>query len=119
MKLRSKRGSAIYTVKTETEKWTVDPIDYLTKKQRRKMSCIPDMLLQFAHFLEDDWQRQGYAPTSVSVKANCALNSRPYQMMVDPSLNLMEVDRRQLSSEWIMPLTTKQPSRFLSQILPD
>lgn len=119
MKLRSKRGSAIYTVNTDTQKWTVDPIDYLTKKQRRKMSCIPDMLLQFAHFLEEDWQRQGHTPTSVTVKANCALNSRPHQMMVDPSLNLLQVDRRQLSSEWVLPLTTKLPSPLFSQLQRD
>ena len=83
------------------------------------MSCIPDMLLQFAHFLEEDWQRQGHTPTSVTVKANCALNSRPHQMMVDPSLNLLQVDRRQLSSEWVLPLTTKLPSPLFSQLQRD
>ena len=114
MKLRTKRGSAIYTVKTANRTWTaVDPLDYLTPKQRRKMSCIPDMLLQFAHFLEDDWRRQGHVPVSVSVKANCALNGRPHQLMVDPSINLLQVDRRQLSSEWVLPLTTDLPSRVL------
>ena len=114
MKLRSKRGSALYTVKTETQTWSVDPIDYLTRKQRRKMSCIPDMLLQFAHFLEDDWQRQGITPTSVTVKANCALNSRPHQYMVDPSLNLLEISRNQLNSQWILPLTKELPAPFFT-----
>ena len=111
MKLRTKRGSAIYTVIADDQRWQINPREYLTKKQHRKMVCIPDMLLQFAHFLEDEWQRKGQAPTSVTVKANCALNGRQRQPMVDPELNLLEINSNQLASEWILPLSTPLPSK--------
>ena len=75
------------------------------------MTCIPDMLLQFAHFIDEEWQRQGHVPTSVTVRADCALNSRPRQLMVDPNRNLLEVEPHQLASEWILPLTTPLPVR--------
>jgi len=106
MKLRSKRGGATYLVKTQDQEWRVNPGRYLTRKQHSKMVCIPDMLLQFAHFLDQDWQKQGKLPTSISVNAKCALNSRPSQVMVDPALNLLQISPDQLASEWIKPLTT-------------
>ena len=111
MKLRSKRGTAIYTVSTADQQWQVNPKEYLARKQSRKMTCIPDMLLQFAHFIDEEWQRQGHVPTSVTVRADCALNSRPRQLMVDPNRNLLEVEPHQLASEWILPLTTPLPVR--------
>ena len=111
MKLRSKRGSAVYTINTKDRQWQVNPAKYLTTKQHRKMVCIPDMLLQFAHFLNGEWRQQGHQPVSVTVRANCALNSRPHQLMVDQNVNLLEIKRSQLASEWILPLTTKLPSR--------
>ncbi len=111
MKLRSKRGSAVFTVKTADKQWQVNPARYLTRKQHRKMVCIPDMLLQFSHFLEEEWKRQGRVATSVTVNARCALNSRPHQLMVDPTRNLLDVDPDQLASEWILPLTTVLPAR--------
>ena len=109
MKLRSKRGGAIYTVKTKDQQWKVNPGKYLTRKQHGKMVCQPDMLLQFAHFLDRDWQRQGFQPTSVSATVKCGLNSRPLQVMVDPGLNLLQIKPDQLASEWIKPLTTPLP----------
>lgn len=109
MKLRTKRGSAVYTVITDNQRWQVNPAMYLTKKQHRKMVCIPDMLLQFAHFLDDEWQRKGHAPTGVTVTANCALNGRSHQPMVNPELNLLQVSADQLASEWILPLSTSLP----------
>jgi len=114
MKLRSKRGSAIYTVEANGQKWQVNPGDYLTRKQHRKMVCIPDMLLQFAQFLDEEWQRKGHTPDSVSVAVSCALNNRPRQVMVDPERNLLQVGRDQLASEWILPLTTELPKRKIS-----
>jgi len=110
MKLRSKRGSAIYTVISDDQRLQVDPADYLTRKQYRKMICIPDMLLQFAHFLGDEWQRNGQTPTSVTVTATCELNGRPAQHMVNPELNLLLVSHEQLASEWILPLSTALPT---------
>jgi len=114
MKLRSKRGTAIYTIKADGQQWRVNPGDYLTRKQHRKMVCIPDMLLQFANFLDEEWQRKGHTPDSVSVATSCALNGRPRQVMVDPNRNLLQVGRDQLASEWILPLTTQLPKRKIS-----
>jgi len=113
MKLRSKRGSAIYTITADNQQWKINPGDFLTNKQYRKMVCIPDMLLQFAHFLDGEWQHKGQIPTSITVTANCSLNSRPRQMMVDPELNLLQVSSDQLASEWVLPLSTSLPSKFL------
>ena len=38
MKLRSKRGTAIYTVKTKDQQWRVNPATYLTAKQHQEQA---------------------------------------------------------------------------------
>ena len=69
------------------------------------------MLLQFAHFLDEEWQRKGEDPVSVTVNSKCALNGRPNQTMVSSSRNLLLIERKQLASEWIQPLITQRQPR--------
>ena len=69
------------------------------------------MLLQFAHFLDEEWQRKGRDAVSVTVNAKCALNGRPNQTMVSSNRNLLLIDRNQLASEWIQPLITQMQPR--------
>jgi len=108
MKLRSKRGSAIFTVTADNREWKVDPANYLSTKQHRKMVCIPDMLWQFADFLEREWIEKGHSNIAVRVTAKCSLNGRPQQLLVEPDVNLIAVNRSP-ASPWIKPLTVPLP----------
>ena len=62
MKLRTKRGEGQFVVAAPEEGkiWLVDPEAYLTSWQARKMLGQPDMILQFAHYLAQEKQREGY-----------------------------------------------------------
>jgi hypothetical protein len=44
----------------------------LTPQQEHQMAFQPDMILQFAHFLEDEFARYGHADVRVTVDALCA-----------------------------------------------
>ena len=105
MKLRSKRGSAIFLVHSAEETWRVDPRPYLNAKQLRKMTCIPDMVWQFGQFLEAEWAEKGISDVSVTVESQCSLNGRDRQTFFKPDLDLTSVSRDELAVNWLMPLT--------------
>lgn len=106
MKLRDKRGdlNIIVTDPSEQESWVVDLDDYLSSRQRRKMSTRPDMILLFSHYLEDELRSEGYGDVQVRAVAQIALNSREPQLMIDANVDLTEVDRSLMSASWILPL---------------
>ena len=105
MKLRSKRGSALFRVTSaDNQTWTVDPRPYLTVKQQRKMPCIPDMVWQFGQFLEEQWAQKGYEDVSVTVDSQCSLNGRDRQTFIKADLDLTSVSRDELAVNWLEPL---------------
>ncbi|MBY6187608.1 HTTM domain-containing protein [Marinobacter hydrocarbonoclasticus] len=107
MKLRAKSG-IIDFVLTEPEsgrRWRVDPLDTLTPRQLRKMTCRPDMILQFAHHLADQTEAAGQPRPSVSARVKCTLNGRPYQTLIDPKVDLAMEPRTLRTAHWIVPLS--------------
>ncbi|WP_455208833.1 HTTM domain-containing protein [Kaarinaea lacus] len=116
MKLRDKRGFADFTVLDPKSKqnWYVEPEPYLTKKQARKMPTQPDMILQFAHFLEDKW-KQDYGLDKVEIRVNnyVSLNGRDPVPLVNPSIDLTTIERSLRPAHWILPLhePLKRPAK--------
>ena len=90
MKLRDKRGRAQFFVYTQDEMVVIDLDDYLTKRQIRKMTTRPDMLLQFAHYLAAEWRAMGYADVAVRATVLVSLNGRDRRLLIDPTVNLAE-----------------------------
>jgi len=77
MKLRTKRGDATFVaIRDDGERWTVKPADYLNARQTRKMVCIPDLLWQFAQFVETKYSDGGQHEVEVYADAMCSLNTR-------------------------------------------
>ncbi len=109
MKLRSKRGTAQYrVVAVDGREWLIDPSTYLTAKQHRKMTCIPDLLWQFANFIGQEKTNQENIEVAVYVDAHCSLNSRPKQRMIAFDTDLTKVARSP-ASNWVLPLVTPLP----------
>ena len=106
MMLRSKRGIVVYSVRDPTtdRSWTEKPRDYLTRHQARDMVGKPEMIVEFARFLADEYERNGIA--DVEVRANCtvSLNGRPFQPYVKPGVDLAEDGRERFPYDWIVPL---------------
>jgi vitamin K-dependent gamma-carboxylase len=105
MLVRVKRAHVVYRVRdTETGKrWTVDPAGELTRHQVDKLQ-VPDMILQYAHHLEDGYRAQG-KDVEIRVDAKASLNGRRMQRMIDPRVDLTRVPRPYLpSADWIVPL---------------
>jgi len=113
MKLRTKRGKAIFTVRHPStgQTWTVDPESYLADWQLRKMSTKPDLIVQFAHYLVEEKRREGYNDVEVRAQVMSSLNGRKPQLMIDPNVDLAKERVSLLPARWILPLTTALEDR--------
>ena len=104
MKLRDKRGDiAFFVIDPETnDSVMIDPDDYLTSTQHRKMRSTPDMILQFAHFLGEEWAKDGVS-AEVYVNSSISLNGHNPQPLVDGAIDLAAQPRTLGNSSWILP----------------
>jgi hypothetical protein len=109
MKLRGKNGKVIFTVKDPDSKKTkeIDAQRYLTKRQIDKMSTRPYLLLQFAHFLRDYYTLPNEKPAQVFAQTRVSVNGRKSQRLIDPKVNLADIEPSEIPKDWVFPL--RQP----------
>ena len=75
------------------ERWNINPVNYLTGRQYRKMSAESDLLLFFGHYLEKEWNAKGYKDVSVYVNSKTRLNHRRPSAIISPEIDLTKVSR--------------------------
>ncbi|WP_339910231.1 HTTM domain-containing protein [Symmachiella dynata] len=112
MMLRNKIAAVrFYARNPETgREGIVDLRPYITPLQLSKMARDPNHILQMAHFLADDFRKQGLGNTEIRVKALASLNGRRPQYLIDPDVDLVKQQLGWLKSDWIVPL--KEPFRY-------
>lgn len=117
MKLRDKRGKASFLVRNEKANSLrlVYPKDYLNLRQSYRVTCRPDLIWQFAQFIEEKTIEAGngeYAPEDIFVYGNikCSLNTRDAQTFLK-RVDLTALDRSTPRGEWLTELTTDLPKR--------
>jgi hypothetical protein len=84
--------------------WDVMPGDYLTPIQEKMMSTQPDMILQFAHFLEEKYRSNGIADPIVRAEAYVTLNGRGTRPFIDDRVDLTKVRNSFRHKDWIVEL---------------
>ena len=106
MKLRTKSGTSHFLVvdKNTGQRWQINPRDYLLRKQHIKMTKSPDMILQFAHFLAQEWRKKGIEDPQVYARILVSLNGRERQSMIDPDTDLAAESRHIGHNQWITSL---------------
>ena len=107
MKLRDKDSDGFFVVfdPHTGEEWRVDPSQYLTGRQQRKMTSRPEMIVQFAHFLKDEWEQEGRQGVEVRAFIAASLNGRAAQVFIDPTVDLTGVTFPWFGhANWILPL---------------
>lgn len=110
MKLRDKESKARFFIvnKATNEKVEVFAKDHLSKRQARKMSGRPDMILQFAHYLRDKALDNGLENFAITSEIMCSLNSRKPQLLIDTTTNLADIEYGIFEkADWILPLEEK------------
>lgn len=111
MKLRDKDADVSFLLANPKtgEQWYVHPHEYLSNRQVDEMPSRPDMILQFAHYLEGIYQKKGIRDISVKARARASLNGRPEQWLLDPDIDLTQVNRTLAPADWIVPLKVPYP----------
>ncbi|MCB0582269.1 MAG: HTTM domain-containing protein [Phaeodactylibacter sp.] len=108
--LVEKAGQATFFVHDpETgHKAEVDNRRFLTSYQEKQMAIQPDMILQYAHFLEEQYRRD-YGLDSVKVTVDCfvALNGRASRRLIDPNADLTQLKDGFGHKSWILPYEGK------------
>jgi hypothetical protein len=82
----------------------VDSREYLSPRQVGEMRRHPDMILQFAgHIADLEEIRTGVRPV-VNARVIVSLNARPYQDLIDTTVDLAAQNDKLASARWIVPL---------------
>lgn len=83
--------------------WYVYPDDYLTQFQENQMNFQPDMILEFAHYLEDQYRQQGHADVEIRVETYVRFNGRSSRLLIAPTVDLTQYPRQSLKHQpWII-----------------
>jgi vitamin K-dependent gamma-carboxylase len=86
------------------DRWAVSPAEYFTPMQVRVMSTQPDMILQAAHVIRDDFAARGLGGVEVRVDAVVAFNGRAPARLVDPEVDLAATPYRPGPKDWVLGL---------------
>ncbi len=83
----------------------VDLGHYLSMTQIPRLGGDVDMVLEFAHFLQEDLKREGHDEVEIRALVLASLNGRAPQLMIDPSVDLTQQERTIWHNPLILPLT--------------
>jgi len=109
--VREKHGAVTFHVTQPSTGRTVQvsPHRYLTAKQEREMSSQPDLILQLAHHIADDFRARGFGDVEVRAEALVSLNARPPSPMIDPTVDLAGEHDSLAPKTWILPAPEGPP----------
>jgi hypothetical protein len=119
MKLRSKQAMITFYVTDPTtdQTWQIDPTGTITLRQLGKMSTRPDMIIQFAHHIRDQFRESGRIEQPiVRVDAWASLNGRPLQQFIDPTVDLAQEPATIFGHySWVLPLRHDVSGELLTE----
>ncbi len=103
--LMEKAGTAFFYVKDPVTgaKGEVNNRQFLTGFQERQMSTQPDMILQYAHYLENIYQQKGFHNPQITVESYVTLNGSGSRLYIDSTIDLGHQPDNLLPKTWILP----------------
>ena len=81
----------------------VDNQNFLTAFQEKQMSTQPDFILEYAHFLVQQYSDNGKKNLSVYANSFVAINGRKSRQFIDPSVDLAKETESFKHKKWILP----------------
>ena len=80
----------------------VQNFDYLSPQQEKMMSTQPDMIVQFAHHLDEVYEGKGFINPRIYCDSKVTLNGRRSQQFIDPAIDLSLESRGIRHKDWIL-----------------
>lgn len=104
--LVEKTGVVTYRVRDPASGriFLVHPEDALTAQQAKQMAFQPDMILDYAHHLADQFAARGLPGVEVRADAFVAYNGRPSARLIDPDVDLARERDGLAPKRWILPV---------------
>ena len=102
--LMEKSGYTTFMIKQKDtgKRMEISPSDYLTPVQVKMMSTQPDMILQFAHYLRDEFQPD-LGEVEVYANSYVSINGVGSKKFINDSVNLASQKRGLHTKDWILP----------------
>lgn len=109
--IRAKGGATTFIVRPKDGARTfhVSPREYLSAFQENEMASQPDLVLQLAHHIRDDFADRGYGPVEVRAESQVSLNGRRGALLVDPDIDLTTVHDGIAPASWLLPAPREAP----------
>jgi vitamin K-dependent gamma-carboxylase len=82
----------------------VHPDYTLTAQQMKEMIVVPHLMLRFAKYVANDFEKEAGVRPKIYVSAKVSLNGRPAQDIVDTKVDLAAEKETILPARWILPL---------------
>lgn len=103
--LMEKAGTNFFYVedKTTGKKIEISNCDYLTPMQEKMMSTQPDMMLQYARIIKNDFEKRGMNNIAIKADAFVTLNGGGSRRFIDSSIDLSSVKDDFSNKNWILP----------------
>ncbi len=101
--LMEKAGTATFYVKDRKTGREGEVLngEFLNPHQEKQMAMQPDMMLQFAHFLKQHYEKQGVFDPEVRAEVYVTLNARPSRLLIDPNIDLTKIRDAWSHKTWI------------------
>lgn len=103
--LMEKSGNTFFYIKDPASgrKYEVNNNEFLTPLQEKMMSTQPDMMVQYAHYLEKIYSNRGIQNPEIYAEGYVALNGRPSRLYIDSTVNLAAQKVGWPNYTWILP----------------
>lgn len=107
--LMEKMGYAQFVVKDAVtgKKVAVNNNDFLTRNQERMMATQSDFIIQYAHYLHDEFAKRGINDPEVYATIYVAMNGRRSRLYIDTSVNLAKETDTWKDKNWILAFNDK------------
>lgn len=116
VKVHEKNGAVtFYVTLPNGRRRIVRPSRYLKDYQEREMSGQPDLILQLAHHIRDDFAARGLGPVEVRAEAFVSLNGRRPAHLIDRSVDLARVEDGLGPKTWVLPMPEHAPRRLAAR----
>jgi vitamin K-dependent gamma-carboxylase len=110
--VREKNGAVYYRVHlADGRVHEVTPASMLSDFQEREMSGQPDLIVALGHAIAADYEARGDEVVALYVDALVSFNGRPAAPLIDPTVDLLDVQPSMRHAEWILPAPTSTPRR--------
>jgi hypothetical protein len=103
--LMEKGGTTFFHVKDPATGRSSEIINsrYLTPFQEKMMETQPDMILEYAHYLKDEYIKKGIAHPVVTVESYVTLNGSGSKPFIDSHVDLSKEEDGFSVKTWILP----------------